>query len=387
MKLILKVTPGTSAQPLRQVYTMAMNLDVWTVRGDHMILRAEEAQADQLRQLGFGVEEIQPALNYLETHFTAEAIEGYHSPESLNDDMSSLAAAHPDLAELQTFGTSVEGRPMLALRLGTRTGSGAKSGPKVLLLGCHHAREWLSVEVPFLVARHLLENAGDPEIGGWLASGEIWVAPMVNPDGHAFTRDRSDPENRLWRKNRRVNGDGSIGVDPNRNYDYMWGSLDIDTSSKTPSAETYIGPSPFSEPETQAVSQLVETQAFDGLITYHSYSQLILYPWGYTSEPISDAADRERMIAVSQEMAELIRGVHGRVYVPQQSSELYPTAGDTTDWAYGKLKIPAITIELRPETYEQGGFILPANQIRPTFEENLPAALLFIRGIFGVAAA
>ena len=272
---------------------------------------------------------------------------------------------------------------MLALRLGTRTGT----GPKVLLLGCHHAREWVSVEIPFLLAQHLLENTADPEIGGWLRAGEIWVAPMVNPDGHAFTRDRSDPENRLWRKNRRINGDGSIGVDPNRNYDYMWGSLDIDTSSRTPSAETYIGPSPFSEPETQAVSQLVESQGFAGLITYHSYSQLILYPWGYTSEPISDPVDRERMIGISREMADLMRRVHGRVYVPQQSSELYPTAGDTTDWAYGKLKIPAITIELRPESVQQGGFILPPSQIRPTFEENLPAALAFIRSIFAVPAA
>ena len=192
---------------------------------------------------------------------------------------------------------------------------------------------------------------------------------------------------RLWRKNRRRNDDGSFGVDPNRNYGYMWGILDVPTSSHVPSDETYVGPRAFSEPETQAVRDLVGCERFAGVITYHSYSQLILYPWGYTEKPIPDVQHRELMVGMAGEMQTLIQGVHGKVYVPQQSSELYPTAGDTTDWTYGTYGIPSFTVELRPRTFQEGGFILPPDQILPTWEENRPAAFRFIEQLLAVPVA
>jgi carboxypeptidase T len=202
---------------------------------------------------------------------------------------------------------------------------------------------------------------------------------MVNPDGHEHSRTAE----RLWRKNRRPNPDGSFGVDPNRNYGYMWGTLNVPTSSHVPSDETYVGPRAFSEPETQAVRDLIACERFAGVITYHSYSQLILYPWGYTDRPIPDPEDRELMVGLAAEMQGLIQGVHGAVYTPQQASELYPTAGDTADWTYGIFGIPSFTIELRPRTFEEGGFILPASQIQPTWEENRPAAFRFIERLVG----
>jgi carboxypeptidase T len=381
MKLILKVSPRPGSS-LDAILHQALGLDVWVTRSDYLILRTDERRADELRRLGYAVEQLHLTKDYLEQHFTEAALTGYHSPESLNDDLSDLAQRYSNLAELRTIGRSVQNRPIQALRLGERR----NSTRKVLLVGCHHAREWISIEVPFLLAQNLLENAHDPEIASWFSSCEIWVAPMVNPDGNAFTQNRSDPENRLWRKNRRDNGNGTIGVDPNRNYDYMWGSLDVNTSSRNPADETYIGPFAFSEPENKAVADLVEAQQFDGVITYHSYSQLILYPWGYTRSPIDNPDEREKVSDLGRRMATLIRGVHGEIYVPEQASQLYPTAGDTTDWAYGKHRIPAITIELRPDSHEVGGFILPASQIAPTFEENLPAALEFIRTVLGIQA-
>jgi carboxypeptidase T len=302
---------------------------------------------------------------------TAEAVAGYHSVESLHQELQQLAEARPDIAELKEIGRSIEGRPIHVLRIGERRG---EPTPKLLFMGCHHAREWISVEVAFQLAKDLVSRADEDPVAGWLASSEIWVAPMVNPDGHEYSRT----EDRLWRKNRRVNPDGSIGVDPNRNYGYMWGILNIPTSSHVPSDETYVGPRAFSEPETRAVRDLTATEHFAGVITYHSYSQLILYPWGYTDKPIPDARDRELMIGLAAEMQRLIGDVHGVVYTPQQASELYPTAGDTTDWTYGIYGIPSFTIELRPASHEQGGFILPASQIAPTWEENRPAAFHFI---------
>jgi carboxypeptidase T len=80
-------------------------------------------------------------------------------------------------------------------------------------------------------------------------------------------------------------------------------------------------------------------------------------------------------------MEQLIRKVHGKTYVAQQSSELYPTAGDTTDWTYGEYDAVSFTIELRPASAEEGGFILPSSEIQPCWEENRPAAVEFIQHV------
>jgi murein tripeptide amidase MpaA len=356
-----------------------LGIDVWEVKPDYLILRGTEAQLDRLSSMGYVVEQLEDVTRHLSAFASAEAAEQYHSAATLEEELRQLAEARPDIAELIDIGRSIEGRPILALRIGDRRGA----VPKLLFMGCHHAREWIAVEVPFLLAKELVERADEAPIAGWLTSGEVWVAPMVNPDGHEHSR----AQERLWRKNRRRNDDGSFGVDPNRNYGYMWGILDVPTSSHVPSDETYVGPRAFSEPETQAVRDLVGSERFAGVITYHSYSQLILYPWGYTDKAIPDVQHREQMVGMAQEMQTLIQGVHGKVYVPQQSSELYPTAGDTTDWTYGTYGIPSFTVELRPRTFQEGGFILPPDQILPTWEENRPAAFRFIEQLLAVPVA
>jgi carboxypeptidase T len=370
MDLILRVTSTNPRVPLSRLLTLPLGLDIWQAKPDYVVLRASAAQAERLQQVGYGVEQIHQTQTFLSTFATPEALAGYHTVETLEQDLRQLAALAPAIAELQEIGRSLENRPIWALRIGER-----KNSPrKLLLMGCHHAREWIAVEVPFLLADYLVRNANQDPVKQWLSAGEIWVAPMVNPDGHEFTR----LHDRLWRKNRRPNPDGSFGVDPNRNYGYMWGVLNVNTSSHVPSDETYVGPRAFSEPETRAIRDLIARELFRGVITYHSFSQLILYPWGYTDEPIADPQDRNRLAGLARQMQELIGGVHGKVYTAEQSSQLYPTAGDTTDWTYGVYGIPSYTIELRPSTPEEGGFILPADQIQATWEENRPAALSFI---------
>ena len=359
------------APQLAQLIDLPLGLDIWQVKADHVVLRADEAKAARLRQMGYSIAEVIDTETHVARFATAEAIAAYHSAETLEQDLRNLADSKPEIAELREIGRSLENRPIWALRIGERR----DCEHKLLFMGCHHAREWVSVEVPYLLAEHLVTNANQPPIRQWLQKGEIWVAPMVNPDGHEFSRT----QDRLWRKNRRTNVDGSIGVDPNRNYGYMWGTLNINTSSHVPSDQTYVGPHAFSEPETQAVRNLVARELFRGVITYHSFSQLILYPWGYTLEPIPDSSDASTMTKLAKRMQQLIRGVHGTTYTPQQSSQLYLTAGDTTDWTYGEYGIPSFTIELRPDSIQNGGFILPPDQIQPTFEENLPAAMEFIK--------
>ena len=227
MELIVKVTsPGLRA-PLADLLRLPLGLDVWEVKPDHLILRAAEPQIDRLARMGFGVEQLQDVETHLRAFATAEAVSGYHSAASLEQELRQLADARPDICERREIGRSVEGRVIHALRIGERHGG---QTPKILFMGCHHAREWIAVEVPFLLAKELVERADDPEVAGWLSRAEIWVAPMVNPDGHEHSR----VEQRLWRKNRRPNRDGSIGVDPNRNYGYMWGTLNVPTSSHVP---------------------------------------------------------------------------------------------------------------------------------------------------------
>jgi carboxypeptidase T len=372
-RLILRVTSTGTRTPLARLLGTPLGLDVWEVKPGFVVLQADEAQAARLEAMGYGVEQLDLIEPYLSTFATAQAVSGYHTVATLEQDLRRLAEEHPEIAELHQIGRSVEGRPLWALRIGERRGSTRT----VAFLGCHHAREWISVEIPYLLAEHLLGNSSTDPVERWLQQGEVWIVPMVNPDGHEHTRT----ENRLWRKNRRRNPGGSIGVDPNRNYGYMWGVLDISTSSHVPSDETYVGPRAFSEPEVRAVRNLVAARLFDGVLSYHSYSQLVLFPWGYTSEPIADEADSVEMRTLAETMEKLIREVHGETYTAQQASRLYPTAGDTTDWTYGEFDVPSFTIELRPATAMEGGFLLPAAQIQPCWEENRPAALEFIRHV------
>ena len=374
MNLIVKVSSTSPRAPLSDLLLLPMGLDVWEVKPEYLVLRAGEPQVDRLQKMGYGCEQLQDTASFLETFATADAIAGYHSAQTLEHDLKALADSKPEIVELQEIGRSIEKRPIWALRIGERKGSKRK----VLFMGCHHAREWVAVEVPYLLAEHLVNNASKNPIKKWISKIEIWVAPMVNPDGHEHCRTTE----RLWRKNRRPNPDGSFGVDPNRNYGYMWGNLNVPTSSHVPSDETYVGPRAFSEPETRACRDLIARELFVGVITYHSYSQLILYPWGYTSKPIVDPADLDRIEKLAKRMQQLIKNVHNTTYVAQQSSKLYPTAGDTTDWTYGVYGIPSYTIELRPRDVTGGGFVLPADQIQPTWEENRPAALEFIGQVF-----
>jgi carboxypeptidase T len=373
MNLILYVTSTNPRLPLAELLTQPLGLDVWEVQPDHLVLRAAEPQAERLQRMGYRVEQLQLTEAFLSTFATAEAAAGYHSAASLEQDLRQLAESRPEVVELREIGRSVENRPIWAVRIGERRGSTRK----VLFLGCHHAREWVAVEVPYRLAEYLVQHANENPVQQWLSHGELWVAPMVNPDGHEYSRT----QDRLWRKNRRRNPDGSFGVDPNRNYGYMWGTLNVSTSSHVPSDETYVGPHAFSEPETRAVRDLIARELFRGVITYHSFSQLILYPWGYTARPLADPDDYDLMVTLTQQMQKLIYDVHDRTYTPQQSSQLYPTAGDTTDWTYGIYQIPSLTIELRPRTIDEGGFMLPPSQIQPTWEENQPAALELIHRV------
>ncbi len=312
---------------------------------------------------------------YTQRHPESMSIQGglngdFHSYWETEQELMALEQNHPDLAKLYDLGDSLEGRNIYGLKISDNVGSDEDEA-EVLFLGCHHARDWISVEVPLLLAKHLLEQYGsDPKVKTLVDNAEIWVVPIVNPDGLEY----SIHGYRYWRKNRRLNVDGSYGVDLNRNYGYMWG-LDDEGSSPDPSSAVYRGQAPFSEPESQIVRNLVEAHDFKSVVSYHNYTQIILYPWGYTDE-LSPDADLMDMLA--RNMAYLMAPVNGRWYAPGPASGLYHTNGDTTDWAYGTHGIPSFTFELPPPNQAEGGFYNAEEDIQPIFAENLPAALYLI---------
>jgi len=295
----------------------------------------------------------------------------YHTYQEVEAELSRLEQENPNLARKSIVGQSLENRNLYALKISDNVQSD-ESEAEVLLIGCHHAREWISVEVPLLIARYLLENYSQNNYVQRLVNeSEIWIIPLLNPDGLEY----SIYYYRYWRKNRRDNGDSTFGVDLNRNYDYQWGIDDIGSSSTTMS-DVYRGMSPNSEPEIQAVIQLFQQRDFRALISYHSYSQVILYPWGYTYE---QAEDSDLLLQLSKNMSKLMKAVNGRVYSFGQAGDaLYLTNGDLTDWAYGVYGIPAFTIELPPVDFTSGGFFNADEDIDPIFRENLPAALYLI---------
>jgi carboxypeptidase T len=235
-------------------------------------------------------------------------------------------------------------------------------------MGNHHAREHLSLEIPLMLIHFLLNNREDPKIKNLLETRDLWFVPMVNPDGAEF--DIATGKYKWWRKNRRNNGDGSFGVDLNRNYGFKWGTGGSDTDT---SSDVYMGKEPFSEPETQTIRDFVEAHLnAKVLLTFHTYSELVLYPWGNTYDDVGNAKD----LAVFKKMATTMAAWNR--YKPQQSSDLYIASGDTTDWAYGTHGIFAFTFELSPRDMSGGGFYPGAKVIEGVFQKNIEPALYLI---------
>ena len=296
----------------------------------------------------------------------------FHNYERLTQDLQALSKANPELVAVQSIGKSVQGRNIWAVHINSDTAdlaSGVSQKPGIIFMGNHHAREHLSLEVPFLLIRHLLDHKKDQAISELLNSRDIWVIPMVNPDGAEYDIEKGNY--RWWRKNRRDNRDGTFGVDLNRNYSYKWGTggSDDDTSS-----EVYMGPEPFSEPETQSIRDFVKSHLNTKiLLSFHTFSELILYPWGHTYDPVSKKKDFDTYKKLAETMAQWNH------YTPQQSSALYIASGDTTDWAYGEFGIFAFTFELSPKSSFSGGFYPGAKVIDRVFQANLQPCLYLIK--------
>ncbi|MDT8286907.1 MAG: M14 family metallopeptidase, partial [Elusimicrobiales bacterium] len=225
----------------------------------------------------------------------------YHNYREMYDRLKALETANSDVASLFSIGKTVEGREIWTLRINSSAkGTRPSSKPGAVFQGAHHAREHLSVEVPLLFAVWLLEHRSDAEVKKFIDTLDIYIQPMINPDGAEY--DISTGKYKWWRKNMSVNS-GSQGVDLNRNYDSWWCQAG---ASNSPWADTYCGPSAFSEPETRAVRDFVKARPnLKTMISYHTYAELILYPWGGKYEDIPDQNDLKVFRTLAEGMASL----------------------------------------------------------------------------------
>ncbi|MBM3461652.1 MAG: zinc carboxypeptidase [Armatimonadetes bacterium] len=286
----------------------------------------------------------------------------YHSYDEMREALAHLAADHPDRAQLVSLGKSVEGRDVWALKISGKVTGDTSHKPGVMFTGCHHAREWMSMEVPLDLAHNFVEKYDtDPEMKRRVDNAEIWIAPMVNPDGYEYSRTRDA----WWRKNRRPNtdtgcGNGSnrVGVDLNRNYDdgkpehaHLYRPAgdtpcktfdDFGVTSDFPGSDVYRGPRGLSEPETRAVvTHELGRPNMRGVIDHHGYGGMLLRPWGHTDDPPDKIADYD-------ELGRRMRAAQDDPYRYMSSGDLYPTAGTSTDMLHANGKY-AFTIELGDE--------------------------------------
>lgn len=260
----------------------------------------------------------------------------YTTYDKLKTILTDYAAKNPTILKVESAGKSNEGRDIFAVKITENVASHNPAKPVVFFNGMHHAREVMTTEIALDIIETLTKGyATDAKIKNWIGRNEIWIVPMVNPDGN----NKVWTSNNMWRKNTT----GGYGVDINRNYPYKWATCNGSSASKT--SDTYHGPSAGSEPETQAMMNLVAKIKPVISISYHSYSELVIYPLGCDGQR---AGDREIVESVGKKLAGLLPKDSGSgSYSPGTSWELlYSVDGGDIDWYYAEHDVIPYVIEV-----------------------------------------
>jgi len=288
----------------------------------------------------------------------------YHNYAETAELLKEMASKNSDIASVFSIGKTTEGRDIWCLRINSDAKGNAKSDkPGAFFLGNHHAREHLSNEVPLLFAAYLLENRDNAEIKKYINSLDIFILPMLNPDGVEY--DISDGSYKMFRKNMSKNSDGSRGTDLNRNYDIWWCQKG---SSHTPRYDTYCGKSAFSEPESSAIKKFITGHPnLKTHISYHTYGGNILWPYGGSDEDVASSKDKKFLETAAKAMAKMTG------YTAEKSSDMYLASGDSCDWAYKDAGLLSFTFELDGNDFYPGASI-----IKSVVDKNVKAGLYLL---------
>ncbi len=297
-------------------------------------------------------------------HFNLGSMGGYLTYAQMHDELDEMHALYPDLIgarqPISNFVTQ-ENRPIEFVKI-TKNPEMASTRPQILYTSVHHAREPISLSETIFYMWYLLENyATNNEVKAIVDHTELYFVPVVNPDGYVYNETTNPDGGGMWRKNRRAFSNGLFGVDNNRNYDYwidgdpllsIWNTTGI---SATADGETFPGEAPFSEPENQALRYFVENHDFKFALNAHTYSNLLLYPFGYDlNVPTLDDLYYQ---TISKTM------VKENNYVNEIAASLYAASGDSDDFMYGQTmghnKIFAFTPEIGSSFWPASTMILP----------------------------
>jgi len=347
-----------------ELRSLAAGYDIWEVHPElgYAVIMLTPGQYQALQAQGYRME-VDEARTWEVGHpLGLPSYPCYRTVEETYATLQDLATTYSTTAELIHIGASWDkltpggpaGYDLYTLRISNESITPLTSKPTFFLLAEVHAREYATAETATRFAEYLLQNYGsNPEIAFLVDYARMYVVPMSNPDGR-----KKAETGLLWRKNPDSDdgcGNPSYwGVDLNRNSSFKWNTCSSSgCGSNDPCAETYRGPSAASEPETMAIQNAVlglfpdqrgpnDTDAAPAdatgiLITLHSYSKLVLWPWGWTSTPAPNSA---QLATIGTKLATY------NGYTPEQSDTLYPTDGTTDDWAYGTLGIASYTFEM-----------------------------------------
>ncbi|XP_067641884.1 carboxypeptidase B [Eurosta solidaginis] len=285
----------------------------------------------------------------------------YHDLDVIYAFMREIRSKFPKICRLYSIGKTAEGRALKVLRISENP----REYNKIWIDGGIHAREWISPATVTFILYQLMSNWDTQP--AYMRERTWYFMPVMNPDGYVYSRS----VNRLWRKNRsRSARSNCFGVDLNRNFNINWNGRG---SSGNPCSDTYRGNAPASELETKAVATflLKRKHNLKAYLTYHSYGQLVVYPWAYKAAKVKDSAALQR---VGNTAVERILRKTGTIYRSDVTYAVLGIAGGgSDDWARSQCGAKFVyTIELRDKG--EYGFQLPPSQIRGTAEEGLIVA-------------
>ncbi|MCC6463043.1 MAG: immune inhibitor A [Saprospiraceae bacterium] len=307
-------------------------------------------------------------------HYTGGSMGGYPTYAEMLAILDDMRALYPGLITARAAVSDTilthEGRPLFWVKISDNADTDEPE-TEALYTALHHSREPNSLSQLLFFMWYLLENYDqNPEIQYIVNNLELYFIPCINPDGYLYNEATSPQGGGLWRKNRRDNGNGTFGVDLNRNYGYQWGIND-QGSSPDPNTQTYRGPAAFSEPETRMVRDFCLQHQFQGSLNYHTVGNLLIYPWAYSDE-LADP--------VFAELARLYIRENNFTYGTSIETVGYRVNGSSDDWMFGAADMYSFTPEVGP----QGTDFWPLpSQIdslnRSTIWQNLASAYSLLR--------
>ena len=310
-------------------------------------------------------------------NFQLGSFAGFFTLQEVMSNLDSMTSKFPQLVSVRQLvgsGTTHEGRSIYYIKISDNP-SVDENEPEILYNSLHHAREAESISQLIYFMWYLLENYNtDPSVQYLINNTEMYFVPVVNPDGYVYNYTTNPNGGGMWRKNRRVNGDGTYGVDLNRNYGYYWGINNLG-SSPTTSSDTYRGPVANSEPETQLMESFVNAHEFRMAVNNHTYSDVLIYPFGYAANTYtSDSAQFVRY-------GECMTDCNGFAFGTANQTVGYTANGTIDDWLYADTTLHNKVLSFTPEAGAPSDGFWPAiNRIVPiaqnTMSQNKYAAQL-----------